>query len=773
MPPISAATATRATAFPLDDYTPHGYLDNPHHSMVLQRSGVLRSAPPLGFGWWLRSFKGTYGSGTRGHMNYLALLQLGLRVGAATLVTPADVAARPEPLVSRHHSKNVFSYDTALGGVRLNARYFLAAEHTLACLVTLSNETAQPRDARLLATHIYGLWLTRWWGADGIGTRYRAADGALVSAIWAYGDYFVLGADRPPDAHTATADVAAWQEWCRHGGADLEGATVRGPGPMHATLAWDLVLAPGAQTELLVTLNRATNESAALRSWRAAQPTGRAALAERVADDDAFWSRAPRLEGDWPATWRRGWVYDFETLRMNVRPPLGIFRHRWDAMQIHSPRVVLGEAALDMFALAHAAPDIATEVLFGTFADAPEPYVPCYREDGSMNMIAADGAACGTAPSWCFPFLALRALYAATGDRAWITRLYPHLKAYLEWWFEHRTDADGWFHCHCDWESGQDGSQRFPAVEGGSADTVRTVDVEASVAEALRNMGLFAEIAGATADIPRWRQLAEQRTASTRAMFVDGWFRDFDVRTQQPIVLPDYIDIMMLAPLTCGVASSEQITALQPRFDYFRQNPRHWLEWPSYFLAYTEAAWTAGLRKLAAEATADIAERIYPRLDQRELRFADPADTYNYRVPGVACEYWPLAADQEPGGEAYGWGATLPLHIIRSIFGFRETADAEAAAFHVSPVLPPQLRTAGRRFALRGLHYRGLHVDLEAEVDCDSTARITLTCRGAALRALEVVDAAGTALAQARADGDTTTAAWTQSDGAICTVRWN
>ena len=35
---------------PHDDFTPHGYLDNPYHSWKLNPSGVLRSREPLGNG---------------------------------------------------------------------------------------------------------------------------------------------------------------------------------------------------------------------------------------------------------------------------------------------------------------------------------------------------------------------------------------------------------------------------------------------------------------------------------------------------------------------------------------------------------------------------------------------------------------------------------------------------------------------------------------------------------------------------------------------------
>jgi hypothetical protein len=51
-------------------------------------------------------------------------------------------------------------------------------------------------------------------------------------------------------------------------------------------------------------------------------------------DDETFWDRAPQLSGDWPASLRRGFVYDFETLRMTIRPPAGVIPGYWDGMQI-------------------------------------------------------------------------------------------------------------------------------------------------------------------------------------------------------------------------------------------------------------------------------------------------------------------------------------------------------------------------------------------------------------------------------------------------------
>ena len=49
-----------------------------------------------------------------------------------------------------------------------------------------------------------------------------------------------------------------------------------------------------------------------------------------------------------------------------------------------------------MWALSYADPDVAKEVFLGQFANAPTDNVPCSREDGEMNMVAADGSECGT-----------------------------------------------------------------------------------------------------------------------------------------------------------------------------------------------------------------------------------------------------------------------------------------------------------------------------------------------------------------------------------------
>ena len=62
---------------PHDDFTPHGYLDNPYHSWKLNPSGVLRSLQPLGMGWHVPNL----GSYVHNQFQYTAHLTLGLKIG--------------------------------------------------------------------------------------------------------------------------------------------------------------------------------------------------------------------------------------------------------------------------------------------------------------------------------------------------------------------------------------------------------------------------------------------------------------------------------------------------------------------------------------------------------------------------------------------------------------------------------------------------------------------------------------------------------------------
>jgi hypothetical protein len=739
-------------AFPGSDYTPFGYLNNPAHSAVINRSGIVRSVPPLGFGWWARRMPWPYGEGALRQVNYLSFLHLSFVIdGQVKLHSTDDFSTRKIALVSRYHTGNLFSYDWTYEDLSVTIQYCLATPNALLANIEMRNSGTQPRAVTIHATNIYGFPEDPWWGSDGITSTFAPDRQIALSKIWAYGDIFALAADRKSDARKATTNEDTWNTWI--GDNDLsnnEGDSGRFPGAIHTVQSYQIQLRPGRQDRLTICLARGENQEVAATEFHSAINAAPASIRRKLDQDDRFYRSAPQLVGDWPEEWIHGWIYDLETLRMTMRPPLGIYKHPWDGMQIFTPRAVLGETMLDTMALSYADCSLAKEVILGMFADAPAPNLPCSREDGSVNMICADGSEVGTAPTWGVPYHVIRSIYVRDADAGWITALYPHMVRYLNWWLANRTDKNGWFHCKCSWESGQDASKRFlVAAEnpGAVADFVRTVDVEAAMANAFSNMTLFCRVAGRPQDEARWRELAQRRIETTRTMFVDGWFRDFDSRNNQPIILKDYYDIMMLYPLSLGIATEEQSKALIPWLNYFAEHSEFWLEWPSFMFPFSEAAWNAGQRKFIGNIAAQTAARVYKRTDAKQTKTISPFEStmperFQYRIPGIANEFWPIKDDNPGGCENYGWGATLPTILIRNLIGFREFDDPAKSGFRIAPALPDHFLNSKATYGMTNLHFGTTATDVEYRVTEDSRLNIRLSIRGA-VKQVSVRDESG------------------------------
>ncbi|MBM3263202.1 MAG: hypothetical protein FJY97_07210 [candidate division Zixibacteria bacterium] len=750
--------------FPQSDYTPFGYLNNPYHSAVHNPSGIIRTVPPMGFGFWARTLPWPYGSVLQRPRSYLSLLRLSLCIGDTRFHDSADFPAHGVTLCSKYHTQTLMSYDWSYKGIGVSAKYFLADEHSLLCILELDNTTALERVVSVHAANEYGYPDHPYWGCDGIRSFFRPQDGVGVSKIWAYGEVMVIGADRPGRYRAGVSET----EWCDRvqtdDSSDNDGALIRfneGADHLYAMMNWRVVLPSGGAERLVIGITRGVNESDVVDAHRTALRNAEYTARVQLEADTRFYTQTPLLEGDWPDTWKHGWIYDLETLRTTMRPPVGIFKHPWDGMQLPNPRSVLGEMGLDTMCLSYGDVELAKEVIYGTFADAPAPNVPCTREDGSMNMIGESGNECGTAPNWGFPFVIIWSIYLRDRDDRWIERLYPHLRAYLEWWLVHRSDGEGWLHADNSWESGQDGSRRFlNDTEGASAAFVRTVDIEAAMAQAMRTMVHYARIAGYADEADRWDRLAEARVARTQTMIVDGWFRDVDGRTGQPILLPDFVDVMMLTPLTVGVATPEQTAAAARVIPYFREHPRPWLEWPSFVMPFAEAAWRAGMRTFLADTLAEIGDRIYTRQDARTVHstqgFTDrylPSgfpEMHNFRIPGVAGEYWPMETEKGvyAGAEHYGWGATFPTSILRHIVGFRESETPDTDAFFLAPALPDRWLEPSRVFGVSNLRYRVARCRVQYHVTPDRTLTVTIHAMLSAPRRVEISDASGRTLAQ-------------------------
>ncbi len=709
---------------PQYEFTPFGYLDNPAHTAHLHISGVVRSVPPMGFGFWKRSLPWTYASGVcPSFNNYLSFLRLSLITDKVRISNMEE--AKAQKVCSKIHSKNLMSYDWEGHGLSFSVTYLLADEETIACDFEIKNELFEEQKVTLRVSNLYGFVEKHWWGSSGLVSRYVSEKKAWINKIWEGGAVFIMGADDAPlrtglKFYKEDDDPSQWvgDELNDLGYGTKEFSEIAGA---ESFSDYSFTLDGKSSRVGHFYLVRERNEAYAWRRFCKIKLDYDNIKHKKMAEDEEFYSRTPILEGDWSDSWKQGWVQDWETLRMTVRPPVGIYTTPWDAMQIFSPRCVLGETHLDMMCFSYADPETAKEVIYGCFKDAPMPNVPCSREDGSMNMIGAGGSECGTSPVWGLPFYVIRSIFFREHDLSWLRKLYPYLRAFISWWLENRTDAEGWFHCNNSWESGQDGSKRFTfdgCNESDVVDFVRTVDVEAVMAHAMESMAVFAKQLGLENDIPYWQDMAKERIKRTREMFFEGWFRDFDARSNKPIVLKDYYDVMMLLPITVGVALPEQIDEMRSSFKYFIENPKLMLEWPSFQFPFTEAARRANQTEMVSDLLLATGDRVYARETSREVRpLASRHKTtfpncFRYKMPGQASEFWPLVPDPvwECGAEHYGWGATLPTMVIRNIFGIREL-ETDYPSIEISPTVPTSWKE-GSRYGLTNFHIGPFNFDI-------------------------------------------------------------
>jgi len=738
-----AEAAPKEEGFPAGSYTPFGYLDNPYHSWALHQSGVLRSVPPIGFGLYYPAGPGGYFDYQRNSI-YRVLLRLGFKIGDRVFYAVSDFRDAGVELSSSNHTKNVLTFSFQIPPLKITIPFFLIGENTLACTVGLENVGATEQEVVLCAVQKFELGPVGWWGRDGLAGVYRSAKDQVLLRSFAAGPVFALASDLPSSDQIVTEDDAAVAAWMKGSGPASRNATSYFPKPLNAGMSFNRRIPAKGKVQCSLFLSRSVDERQVEEEIRSSRARATTVYLEKRTEDDSCWTHAPRLDGDFPRHWKNSWVYDFETLRMMVRRPLGFYKHPWDAMQIQAPRNVLAETSIDMWTLSYADEKTAKDVLLGQFQDAVEPNVPCMREDGSMNMVAADGSECGTSLQWCYPFYCIESVFLRTLDRDWLGELYPYLVAHLDWTLKNRRDNDGWIVAKCSWESGMDASRRFLIQQptgGEVTDFVRVAELQAAMAHAASAMKAFAEVIGKSEDISRWDRLVSTYAEKTRQLWHQQWFYDVDARSGNPIVIPGSREVTQVAPVMCGVATDEQIRAMIPKMREYESEQGYWLEWPSLLLPYAEAVWRAGDREFLSRLLYTIIDRVYASMDRRVLQ---PEKKLGW--PGISCEVWGINGAY--GGEGYGWGATLPAHIIRSVFGFREGGEPRRPWFTLGPNLPEALLANGKSFALRNVHYRGRSFDLKYERRPEGKLQARLHfAEDSTTRGLKIADETGVTVA--------------------------
>jgi hypothetical protein len=489
--------------------------------------------------------------------------------------------------------------------------------------------------------------------------------------------------------------------------------------------ALEVDLGPGERQQIVAALARATTREIAQDHGHIALTQAESAYSRVTAEDAAFLVACPSLSGDWPAHWAEGLHHDFQTTRLLVQPPGGVFDDVWPAWMAAWPRVVFAEGTLDMLRLAYADPSLALRAVASLLRDAPEPNVPCIFRDGEYNMVAADGSRCGTSPAWCLPFLNLLLLYLRTLDRDWLARIYPHAAAYIDWWLAHRTDAEGWLVYKCTWESGEDGNPRLDPTASGNADIsqhVRPVELQATLAHAAGVLAFFA--AELSQDGSRWRHLEADYRQRTARLFdtAEQRYTDWlvaEARSQTGCAETAYWGIdacrysaQSLTPLLVGLRL--------PEAEVWRHVTPPWTLWPSWTWSLVESAAAAGLYAGVGDLAYQTIDRVYRVTTRREL------GSMRRQMPGCSPEYWPEDWREYGGSDAYGWGATTANLLIRHLFGFKESLDTSGWVFDLTPAFPTHMLRSGARYRIDRLQYRGRQFDLEYTVVDEQRLRLTL-----------------------------------------------
>ena len=178
----------------------------------------------------------------------------------------------------------------------------------------------------------------------------------------------------------------------------------------------------------------------------------------------------------------------------------------------------------------------AKEVMLGTFRDAIAPNVPCTREDGSVNMVAVDGQACGTSPAWCWPFWCIgsdlppNGRQSLAGRARTAPRVVPGLVA-----GQPRSARTAQPFYLCGWESGQDAVA--PLQCGRARRRRHRADPAGRPGRGDRAVGPAAGKLAATSsarDPARWAPVADEYAHRTRAMWHRGWFHDWTAAADRP-----------------------------------------------------------------------------------------------------------------------------------------------------------------------------------------------------------------------------------------------
>lgn len=691
--------------FPEKNYTPFGYIQNPYHqcdeTYYDAHGGILRTDNEFaGLGWYYPWIKNPTWYTTTG---------FGVIVDGEPIISRKELTT--QGLYSKYHSTHILSYNLKLQDqIELEERYWLTAENQLSCRLNFANINGIDQEIKFLViNHVKRNQGYAVFSLDQNRLNFTCQEGEknhLPRTYWS------LNTDEVPELFVAKS-IEELKEIIKVGATlkqnEIQEMTFE-DGEIWVASVYNLKIAD-AGFELTGLLTREDEEPIFnLNSLRMIEES----YQKHLTSDRGYYQDFPMLTGDWPEYWQNGWIYDFETTRLCTLPSSGIFKDYWPTWMITWPRAVLAEGTMDMNRFGYADLDVAKRAIKTLFRDTPMDNVPCVFSSGGYNMVAKDGSRCGTSPAWCVPFYNIYELYLRDLDDNWIEELYPHMKNYLNWWLENRTDEEDWVVYKCTWESGEDNNPRLDPEGTGDnviSENVRPVELQVVMAHSAYIMRIFAKKLGFTEDLPYWTELEDKYNRKLQQLWdVDSnRFRDLDKKTGEfvrVVGVEDYWEAdftrhspLSLTTLLLDMITSEQKEKMKEELKFFDRVP--FIIWPSWNFVAMEAAVNLDLYKFAAETSFPIIDRVYRENDRRDI------DETALPLPGAAREYWPLDIKDFKGNDAYAWGAQTSLLIIKQILGLRSSENTKETEMIISPSLPQQLLEFGDQFGINKFYYRG------------------------------------------------------------------
>ncbi|MGH8873643.1 MAG: hypothetical protein ACRDVM_00070, partial [Acidimicrobiia bacterium] len=126
------------TAFPEDDFTPYGYLDNPFDCgpwAQLEAGGVLRSLEGCGFEWFHPERDPPAAGGG---------LLVGVEVDGRAVTDFEGFRRAGIEVVSRYHTSRCETFDFEAQGTSVSLAFLLAGRDALLCRMAVKGEGAGP-----------------------------------------------------------------------------------------------------------------------------------------------------------------------------------------------------------------------------------------------------------------------------------------------------------------------------------------------------------------------------------------------------------------------------------------------------------------------------------------------------------------------------------------------------------------------------------------------------------------------------------------------------